>query len=195
MNGPSPINYSNKTALIILILAGFYLGIIAITNKNYLIEILSRTSPNNYKLIIRFIYVVFGLASLYLLVVNPLYTFLPFLDKTVLPPSLLLLSEQADTNTQIKVYAPGAIKVAYWAAKEDKNEIIDNPYDAYSSYENVGVALVKDEYATLKLKCPSKYKVVNSTLLLPQHVHFRMIYENGVLSEVKTMNLEKNCSK
>lgn len=195
MKGPSPMNYSNQIAIILLILAGLYLGINAITNKNYLIEVLAKVSPNNHRLIIRFIYVLFGLASIYLLTINPTYTFLPFLDKTVLPPSLLLLSEQADTNAEIKVHAPDAIKVAYWAAQQDKGKVIDDPYDAYSSYENIGVAAVKDEYAILKLKCPSKYKVGKPKVELPRHLHFRMIFANGVLSEVKTVSLEKNCGK
>jgi len=195
MKGPSPMNYSNQLAMIILILAGLYLGINAVTNKNYLMEVLARTLPNNHRMIIRVIYIIFGLASLYLLIIKPFYTFLPFLDKTVLPPSLLLLSEQANTNAEIKVYAPGAIKVAYWAAQQDMKNIINDPYKAYGTYENVGVAVVKDGYALLKLKCPSKYKVGKRKVELPRHVHYRMIYENGVLSEVKTASVEKICAK
>jgi uncharacterized membrane protein YuzA (DUF378 family) len=189
------MNYSDQIAMIVLILSGLYLGINAVTNKNYFIEVLAKTLPNKHRILLRIIYIICGLASVYLLVFSSSYTFLPFLNKTVLPPSLLLLSEQANTNAKIRVHAPGAIKVAYWAAQQDVKKIIDDPYKAYGTYENVGVAAVKDEYALLKLKCPSKYKVGKTKVELPRHVHYRMIYANGVLSEVKTVSVEKNCAK
>jgi uncharacterized membrane protein YuzA (DUF378 family) len=193
MKGPSPMNYPHQFSILIVIIAGLYLGLNAIANRNFLMEVLIKVSPQSYKMIIRVIYLLFGIAALYLVAFTPSYTFLPFLDKTVLPPSLLLLSEQANTNAEVKVEAPNAVKVVYWAAQGDTNKIIDDPYKAYNAYENVGVAAVKNDVATLKLKCPTKYKVGSPKTTLPRHVHFRLVYENGVLSEVKTLNLEKQC--
>jgi uncharacterized membrane protein YuzA (DUF378 family) len=192
---PSPMNYTHQMAILIVIIAGLYLGLNAVANKNFLMEVLVKVSPNSYKTIIRIIYLIFGIAAIYLVAFTPSHTFLTFLDKTVLPPSLLLLSEQANTNAEVKVDAPGAIKVVYWAAQEDKNTVIEDPYEAYASYENIGIAAVKDNSATLKLKCPSKYKVGKPKMTLPRHVHFRLVYANGVLSEVRTLSLEKQCSK
>jgi uncharacterized membrane protein YuzA (DUF378 family) len=193
MNGPSPMNYTHQISILIVIIAGLYLGLNAVANKNFLIDVLVKASPNNYRTIVRVLYFIFGIAALYLVAFTPSYTFLPFLDKTVLPPSLLLLSEQANTNAEVKVEAPGAVKVVYWAAQEDNKKIIEDPYEAYGSYENIGVAAVKNNSATLKLKCPNKYKVGKPKITLPRHVHFRLVYENGVLSEVKTVSLEKQC--
>jgi uncharacterized membrane protein YuzA (DUF378 family) len=191
MSEPSPLNYYRLVSLIFLILAGLYLGMSAVLNKNYVAEMLYKISPTKYSRILKVLYIIFGLSALYLLFANPLYTFLPFLDKTVIPPSLLLISEQANTDTEVQVYSPGAIKVVYWAAQEDKNESIADPFTAYGDYKNVGIAAVKDDYATLKLKFPTKYKVGKFNRELTHHLHFRFVYSNGVLSEVKTLKLDK----
>ena len=193
MNGPSPMNYTHQVSILVVIIAGLYLGLNAIANKNFLMEVLVKVTPKNYRTIIRILYLIFGIAALYLVAFTPSYTFLPFLDKTVLPPSLLLLSEQANTNAEVKVEAPNAIKVVYWAAEEDEKKIIEDPYKAYGKYENIGVAAVKSNVAILKLKCPTQYKVGVPKTTLPRHIHFRLVYENGVLSEVKTISLEKQC--
>jgi hypothetical protein len=114
--------------------------------------------------------------------------------KTVFPPSLLLLSEQAQTNATVNVNAPQAIKVAYWAAHADEGNVETEPMKAYDKFENVGVTAVKDGKATLKLKCPTSYKVNKGKIKLPRHVHYRLIYDNGVISEVLTAKLEDQCT-
>jgi hypothetical protein len=190
---PSPINYIQTTTTIVLILTGLYLAITVLLNKNYLSIGLQKISPNNFHIIIKVICVIIGLAAIYQLVLTPSHTFLTFLDRTVLPPSILLLSEQKDTNVEIKIDAPGAIKVVYWAAKEDDGKVIMDPQDAYGDYENVGISAVKKDRAILKLKCPTTYKVMKGRKQLPKHVHFRLIYANGVLSEVRTLKLDTQC--
>jgi hypothetical protein len=134
-----------------------------------------------------------GASALYLLFVPNVRTFLPFLGRTVFPPSLILLSEQSGTNTRVIVNAPGATKVAYWAAHEDKGVVESDPMKAYNSYENIGVAAVLNGKATLKLKCPTEYKVKKGMIKLPKHVHYRLVYDNGVISEVFTKKLEEQC--
>jgi hypothetical protein len=190
---PSPINYIQTTTTIVLILTGLYLAITVLLNKNYLSIGLQKISPNNFHIIIKVICVIIGLAAVYQLILTPSHTFLTFLDRTVLPPSILLLSEQKDTNVEIKIDAPGAIKVVYWAAKEDDGKVIMDPQDAYGDFENVGISAVKKDRAILKLKCPTSYKVMKGRKQLPKHVHFRLIYANGVLSEVRTLKLDSQC--
>jgi uncharacterized membrane protein YuzA (DUF378 family) len=195
MKGPSPLNYTHQISLVLVIFSGLYLGISAVLNKNLLLELLLKLSSTNYKTILRVIYFIFGIAALYLILFTTSNTFLPFLDKTVLPPSLLLLSEQSNTNLQIKLDAPDAIKVIYWAAKPDTGKVIDDPFLAYDDYENIGIAAVKDDVAILKLFCPTAYKVGSPKTTLSKHLHFRFVYANGVLSEVKTLKLDKQCKK
>jgi uncharacterized membrane protein YuzA (DUF378 family) len=193
---PSPLNRSYLTALIIVLISAVYLGIIGILNYNPFESLLSKTmTPVNTNRTLRILYIVFGICAIYLIFLTKYHTFLPFLDRTVLPPSVLLLSEQADTNTQVTINAPGAIKVVYWAAHADENIVKESPMDAYDKFENIGIAAVVDNTAVLKLKCPTKYKVkyfMKKTL--PKHVHYRLIYANGVLSSVRTLKLEKECN-
>jgi uncharacterized membrane protein YuzA (DUF378 family) len=187
----SPLNNLQLITTILLIFGGLYLGINALLNKNYLSVGLQHITPNKYLLILKIIYVIIGLAAVYQMFLTPSRTFLTFLDKTVMPPSLLLLSEQADTNLKLKIHADGAIKVMYWAANEDHGKIINNPQDAYDDYENIGISAVKNGVAILKLKCPTAYKVKNK--VLPKHLHYRLVYANGVISDIKTVKLTEYC--
>lgn len=187
----SPLNNLQLSTTVLLIFGGLYLGINALLNKNYLSVGLQRIAPNKYLLILKIIYVIIGLAAVYQIFLTPSRTFLPFLDKTVMPPSLLLLSEQSDTNFKLKIHADGAIKVMYWAANEDRGKIVNNPIDAYDDYENIGISAVKNNIAILKLKCPTAYKVRNK--VLPKHLHYRLVYANGVISDIKTVKLENFC--
>jgi uncharacterized membrane protein YuzA (DUF378 family) len=185
---PSPLNKNYLAALIIVLIGAIHLLLLGIFNKNYVEQSLRYVVKHNSITVIRLLYIVIGAAALYIIFLTKSRPFLPFLDTTVMPPSLILLSEQADTNQTIIVNAPDAIKVMYWAANKDDKVIEDNPYDAYANFENIGVASVKDDKATLKLKCPTQYKVGKK--ILPKHVHYRLIYENGVISDIKTLNIK-----
>jgi hypothetical protein len=187
----SPLNNLQLITTILLIFGGLYLGINALLNKNYLSAALQHVAPNKFLLILKIIYVIIALAAVYQIFLTPSRTFLPFLDKTVMPPSLLLLSEQSDSNLKLKLQAEGAIKVMYCAAHEDQGKIINNPQDAYDDYENIGISAVKNGIAILKLKCPTAYKVKNK--VLPKHLHYRLVYANGVISDIKTVKLEEYC--
>lgn len=191
-SGISPLNKIQMASTILVIIAGLYLGITALTNKNILVLTLNKVSSSHSEMLLKIIYLLFGLAAVYL-IFSPSHTFLPFLDKTVMPPSIMLLSEQANTNMKVKVDAPeGAIKVVYWAAQADTGKVINNPYDGYDNFENYGIAAINQKgKATLKLNCPNSYKVGKyMKKQLPKHVHMRFVYPNGVLSEVITKNLD-----
>jgi hypothetical protein len=182
-NQYSPLNYYYVIAIIFVLIASLKAGYHGICTKTKLSTIK------------RIFLLLVGISALYLIFAPRVKTFLPFLGKTVFPPSLILLSEQANTNATVKVKANGAEKVAYWAAHPDHGYVEEDPYKAYSTYKNFGVAAVKDGYAILKLRCPTEYKVYNGMVKLPKHVHYRLIYSNGVVSEVKTIKLEKQCEQ
>ncbi len=190
-SGISPLNKYQMVATILVIISALYLGITALTNRNFVTMLLDKVIPSQKELILKILYIVFGIAAVYL-IFSPSHTFLPFLDKTVMPPSIMVLSEQGNTNVELKIDAPEeAIKVVYWAARADTGKVINNPYDAYDKFENYGIAAVKDGKAILKLNCPNSYKVGKvMKKQLPKHVHLRFVYENGVLSEVKTQKLD-----
>jgi len=178
----SPLNYLYVIAISFVLLASIKAGYYGVCSKMQM-----STIKRVFLLLV-------GASALYLLFAPNVRTFLPFLGKTVFPPSLLLLSEQAGTNATVIVNAPQAIKVAYWAAHQDEGNVESDPMKAYNSYENIGVAAVVDGKATLKLKCPTEYKVKKGMIKLPRHVHYRLIYDNGVISEVFTSKLEEQCT-
>lgn len=177
----SPLNYVYVIAITFVLLASLKAGYYGVCSKMQM-----STIKRVFLLLV-------GASALYLLFAPNIRTYLPFLGRTVFPPSLILLSEQSGTNATVVVNAYGATKVAYWAAHEDKGIIELDPMKAYNSYENIGVANVVNGKATLKLKCPTEYKVQNSMIKLPKHVHYRLVYDNGVISEVFTKKLEEQC--
>jgi hypothetical protein len=115
-------------------------------------------------------------------------TFLPFLYRAAFPPSLIKdvhVPPHANVSSKIKVDAPDGTKVAYWAAISSKT-IFPDPHQAYANYGNTGVAEVKNGKATLKFSCPSQY-VVPWGQTLEKHVHYRVIYSDGMMSRVNTV--------
>jgi hypothetical protein len=179
----SPLNYLYVIAICFVLLAALKAGYYGTCTKNKM-----STIKRVFLLLV-------GISALYLIFAPHVRTFLPFLGKTVFPPSLILLSEQAETNATVVVNAHQAIKVAYWAAHADEGIVETDPMKAYDKYENIGVAAVKDGKATLKLKCPTSYKVQKGMVQLPKHVHYRLIYANGVISGVMTVKLDAQCDK
>ena len=141
-----------------------------------------------------YVYILVGLAALYLAINRD--TYLTFLGWTAFPVNLLKVTKPANSNTQIEVNVkPDVIKVLYWVSKpENENKINDKDYvKAYENTENIGVAEVINGKATLHFLCPSKYTVGSSIFkrTLEKHVHYRMVYPNGWLSNVYTHEI--NC--
>jgi len=142
-----------------------------------------------------YIYILVGLAAVHLGLKRDSY--LSFLGWMAFPVSLLKVSQPANSNVHVDVNVkPGVVKVLYWASnpsKEGKEEIVETPQEAYKHTENVGVSQVLDGKATLHFLCPSKYNVGSSVFkrTLEKHVHYRMAYPNGWLSDVQTLNV--NC--
>jgi hypothetical protein len=148
---------------------------------------------DNYNIFIR-IFAIFIIASVIILMMKK-ETFLPFLGLAHLPNTLIAdekipkganLSYSIDMNE----YEDGTI-IIYWAAnKTDK--IIEDPYEAYKNYNNVGVSKVKNGKAEVRIFCPDKYKVKKIfNQLLERHFHYRIVYKDtGFLSPVMTVKVD-----
>jgi uncharacterized membrane protein YuzA (DUF378 family) len=185
---------------IIVLIGAINWGVVGTFN----IDLVKSLNDYTFKsdIFVRSIYIIVGIAALYMLF-NRTY-FLPFLGKTVLPPSVLkpyeTKSESAKKLT-IDVMDCDTAKakyVMYWGANpgKPKDNKLTGPMEAYGDYSNYGVALVKNNKADLKFECPINYKVNKFGVYpreLPKHLHYRIAYNTGILSEVKTIELEKEC--
>lgn len=115
-------------------------------------------------------------------------TWLPFLGETVVPPSTFLVSSPDYADVSAVVSVPnGAKRVVYWAASTQANTVSPDPETAYGQFENAGVAQVVDGKATLRFRKPGSYRAMGKTL--KPHVHYRFVFEDGVASEVKTIDV------
>jgi hypothetical protein len=148
---------------------------------------------DEYSVILR-IFVIFVIAASIILMIKK-DTFLPFLGLTVLPNTLIAdekIPQGANVSYSIDMndYEEGTV-VIYWAAnKTDK--IIEDPYEAYKNYNNVGVSKVKNGKAEVRIFCPDKYKVKKIfNQLLERHFHYRIVFkETGFLSPVMTIKVD-----
>lgn len=148
---------------------------------------------DNYNIFIR-IFAIFIITAAVILMMKK-DTFLPFLGLAHLPNTLIAdekipkganLSYSIDMNE----YEDGTI-IIYWAAnKTDK--IIEDPYEAYKNYNNVGVSKVKNGKAEVRIFCPDRYKVKKVfNQLLERHFHYRIVYKDtGFLSPVMTVKVD-----
>lgn len=122
--------------------------------------------------------------------------YLPFLGRTVMPTSVFKPYVQDNPDKTIEIKTNKETKyVIYWLAQPDKKGG-GNPHNydiAYGDFSNYGISPSVDGKSTLYIKCPQNYNVsYNRTL--PKHVHYRFIYNSGMISEIKTKNLESECN-
>lgn len=118
-------------------------------------------------------------------------TYLPFLGRTALPPSVFQTTfSPVDSNveTDIVVDAPDNSKILYWgAAPEDgSNKVVSNPMKAYGTYENTGISIVRRGVAKIRFFCPVKYEVPWGKTLR-RHIHYRIIDGSGMIGPVRTV--------
>ncbi len=151
---------------------------------------------DDYSTVLR-IFVIFVIgAVIYMLFKKD--TFLPFLGISFVPNNLILEDKSPqganiDYVLDMKGYENGT-RVIYWAAnKTDK--IIEDPFEAYKDYHNVGVTKVVNGKAVVKIYCPDKYKVNHfgvHTSLMDKHFHYRIVFKDtGMMSPVMTAKV--NC--
>jgi uncharacterized membrane protein YuzA (DUF378 family) len=172
----------------LLIIGGLNWGSIGVFDYNFVEKLNSATV--NSQLLVSIIYVLVGVAAVLMLFDRNSY--LPFLGETIIPTSISEY-KQNETTLAIDVEAPKGIKVQYWAANPN-SETVDDPWNAYTGYSNAGVANVKDNKATLEINCPANYNVRKCGLIsstLPKHVHYRLIYPNGMTSQIMTKKIYK----
>jgi len=115
-------------------------------------------------------------------------THLPFLGTTYVPPTLFKdhwHSPQADITVTIPVSA-SAKGVAYWSALPHTS-VQDTPQQGYGDYSNAGFSKNAGGHATLRIKCPGRYIARGKTL--PKHVHWREVFENGLVGPVQKRDL------
>jgi hypothetical protein len=148
---------------------------------------------DDYNIFLR-IFVIFIIATAIVLMMKK-ETFLPFLGLAHVPNTLIAeerIPNGANISYSIDMndYEDGT-KIIYWAAnKTDK--IIEDPYEAYKNYNNVGVAKVKNGKAEVRIFCPDKYKVKKLfNQLLERHFHYRIVFKDtGFLSPVMTVKVD-----
>lgn len=113
--------------------------------------------------------------------------YLPFLGKTVIPPSLF-------ENEKVPAYATekytlelkdvvDGTRVIYWGSLPNTNKhlIHKNPFEAYGNYSNTGIAIVKNQKATIHFHCPTKYNVSMYNKTINRHIHYRLVYKNDAM--------------
>jgi hypothetical protein len=148
---------------------------------------------DNYNIFLR-IFVIFIIATAIVLIMKK-ETFLPFLGLAHVPNTLIAeerIPNGANISYSIDMndYEDGT-KIIYWDAnKTDK--IIEDPYEAYKNYNNVGVSKVKNGKAEVRIFCPDKYKVKKIfNQLLERHFHYRIVFKDtGFLSPVMTVKVD-----
>lgn len=117
-------------------------------------------------------------------------TFLPFLGESVFPKSLLEPKKPSGADKEIPVEvkgAPDGTLVVYWAAEPSVAKTpIEDPWKAYQGYGNAGVVMVSQGTAMLSVRAPASYTVPSGKVLKP-HVHYRIVLDNGMLSNVRTV--------
>ena len=146
-------------------------------------KLFSKYTPNTNKLISFIILCIAFYISL------QRTTYLPFLGYTVLPPTSIkdyFIPDKANIETTLQLKdIPDNTKIIYWGAKPS-NEVIKTPQSAYEDFSNCGIALVKNEKAQVSFHCPSKY-LIPWGKTLERHLHYRIVYSNGMLSPVQTV--------
>jgi hypothetical protein len=124
--------------------------------------------------------------------------FLPFLGEAVYPCGSLTPKVPHDADLEVKIKVDPNVNVIYWAA-EPNSKVVDNPWLAYSEYENTGVALSgEDGMATLKVRKPASYNVPKMGLFqknLKPHIHYRTCNMTGMMSRVETVFLPEEAKK
>jgi hypothetical protein len=182
----SQLKTSTKTRAVFMVAVGATVLLAAAQRFGIVRESVSESIPATIVLVLA----VVGLVHL-----SRRDTFLPFLGPGVFPPSVLKPSASTPagaTHTATVKVPKGATRVVFWAA-DPSNAVNPDPFAAYGSFANSGIAEVVDGTAVLSLACPGEY-VVRKYMKkkLPRHVHYRAVFPSGLLGPVRTQNLVCN---
>jgi len=155
------------------------INLVQITN-DYVNKLVKKEIPLD-----KVVYIIIAMAGLYMIKRD---NFLPFLGKTVIPPSVIPLKQNKFQKDSVSVHVPPNSKVIYWASlkTEEPNPIV---WDAYGDYSNSGVVMSDNNgVAVLKLLKGSGYVVPGGRYIEP-HVHYRYELMPGKLSRIETVYL------
>lgn len=114
-------------------------------------------------------------------------TYLPFLGYCAIPPSIFkdkLMPPDGNIEVVLDIDAKEGTRVIYWGAQSNK-KIQSNPQLAYGDYSNAGITTISNGQAKIRINCPSQYKV-GLGYTLKRHIHYRTIFDNGLVSPVQT---------
>lgn len=152
-----------------------------------LVEMFSRGVNNLFKSnlpIDRVIYVIVALTAVHLAMKKT--TWLPFLDRTVLPSSLIPIKKNDKTDITIKITTTPNTKVVYWASlpRGENPDVVK----AYDDYSNSGVVMSDENgIAELPILTGTGYTVPTGKYI-KRHVHYReMRLPYGMVGPVKTV--------
>ena len=174
----------HQVLLSILIIGCLNLGT---TSFGYnLVELLSKFINTNLHTkypIEKIIYIIISVIALY--IASNKHFWLPFLQKTVFPSSLVPLRTITNSNKNITIQTKPNTKIAFWAAfPRGNNPLVELAYDDYS---NSGVVMSDDNgIAILPIIEGSGYIVPNGKKIL-RHIHYREFYHSGIMEKVHTV--------
>lgn len=178
-------SFFNKNIMLLAVIVGainWGLTVFDFNLVEYLSKFINDTLNSNYP-IDKVIYVLVALAGIKLLRRD---VFLPFLGKTVIPPTVVPMKENKYKKDKVIIKVQPNSKVMYWAAKKMKTEKED-VWDAYDDYSNSGVTQSdKNGKAVLLLEKGSGYIVPGGKYIKP-HVHFRYEVKPGMFSRIETV--------
>jgi uncharacterized membrane protein YuzA (DUF378 family) len=169
-------------SLALIVIGALNWGLIGVFGFN----LVSWIAEHTFDLLEPLVYTLVGIAAIVHLFSRDYY--LPFLGQCAYPCGSLTPKYPADADVSIKVVVEPNVNVIYWAA-EPGAKVVDNPWQAYSEYENTGVARSNEKgEAILRVRTPAAYKVPRALFskTLKPHVHYRTCTMSGMLSRIET---------
>jgi uncharacterized membrane protein YuzA (DUF378 family) len=176
-------NLLYNTSLTIVLIGGLHLLLVGfgINLFNYI--------TSNYK-IEKYIYLFIGIITLYVIIFHYRKLYLSFLEETFIPPNMFENKINKFNNRKIIIDGINGKKIIYWSARPlEKEDNLKYWKDAYNKYENSGIVDIIDNKAEILFSTPVRYRVGFFNKLLPRHIHYRILYDNGFLSRIYTINI------
>lgn len=189
-------SYLYVLSLCILLFGGLNWFLIGGADFNIIHKFFSLITKDHANKLSKISYLIIGICTLYLLIFQQRQMFLSFLNETVMPPTIFKSQAPFFSNSKLTVDAPGGYMVIYWAANPAKKyyDNINSWREAYDGFKNTGVADVVNDKAELVFSIPVRYKVTMgmTTKLLDRHIHYRILYPDGIMSKVYTKKIKND---
>jgi uncharacterized membrane protein YuzA (DUF378 family) len=170
-------------AVLLLVIGGLNWGYCGVFGKDLVSQTVGKINP----MISRVIFVLVGLAALYVGFSRD--TYLPFLGETLVPCSVLVEKTPDGANVSKEVLVTPGAKVLFWASEPQTEhfEKLNDWRKAYLEYANAGVTTADATgRATLRVRKPQPYSVPMKGRL-ESHIHYRVCGSNGFIGPVKTI--------